>query len=96
MEEKSATEECIVVEMGGGEFRFVRQAALRNYDTFINTAAAGKMAKAANNYCVATLHREDLAAFRQLKSQNPGAALQAAGELADLVAPDLEATVKKR
>ena len=87
----------IVLELGGRDFRFVRQAALRNYETFINTAAAaGKMAKAANNYCIAALLREDLAAFRQLKGKNPRAALQAAGELADLVAPDLEATVKKR
>lgn len=95
-EENTKQVEFITIELEGQELRFEKEPATRGYDSFINTAGSGKLAKAANNYCVAAVTKDDLVAFRELKQQNPGAAIQIASELADTIAPDLGATVKKR
>jgi hypothetical protein len=94
--EEKPERECIVIEVSGTELRFEKELAMQRYDEFINVAASGKMAKAANNYCVSVVHREDLVAFRELKKQNPSVAVQIAAELGDCVAPEVEITVKKR
>ena len=86
----------ITIELEGQELRFDRDSAFRQYDTFINTAGSGKLAKASNNYCVSIIHKEDLVAFRELKARNPSIALLLAGEISESVAPEVEITVKKR
>ena len=95
VEEQTGAEDIITLEAAGIELRFERKAAFQNYDTFINTSGTGKLSKAANNYCVASICKQDLVTFRQMKEQNPGLALQLSGELANIVAPDVEVTVKK-
>ena len=47
----------IVLELGGRDFRFVRQAALRNYDTFINSAVIPGAAAAIRNVSNSTQDR---------------------------------------
>lgn len=95
-EKEKQEKDYIVIEVNGQELRFDRDLALQHYDSFINTGAAGKLAKAANNYCVSVIHKEDLVAFRELRKKNPATSLAIAVEVSDSAAPEVEITVKKR
>lgn len=93
--ETPGEQDIIVVELENQELRFDREKAFQHYDTFINTSSTGKASKGANNYCVAAILNEDLVAYRNLKKQNPGIALQLTGQLIEQVAPEVEMRVKK-
>ena len=94
-ENKEETEnDLIVLEVGDEELRFNKSN--KAYGTYIDTIGKGKLKQGANNYCIETIHGEDRSKLRSMIAENPGLPLQLAGTLADLVAPDMEVTVKKR